>query len=175
LAALTRVASPAAPDADDTSYAAAANRAARAGCANPRCELVGQHDCRAARQQRYVAVCQLHEQGQSIRAIAQRLQFSRSTVYHYLRRDGDPTEWRTSQRASALAAYIPYLYARWQASCCNGVQLWREIREQGYAGSRKMVAVWVSQQRPAARAAGMPLPRRPGGRPWSVHRPGRAM
>ncbi len=49
--------------------------------------------------------------------------------------------------ASALDAYLPYLFARWQAGCENGVQLWREFKEQGYGGSRKMVAVWAAHQR----------------------------
>jgi transposase len=121
-------------------------------------ECAGQVERHAVRHQRYEEVCQLHVQGYSIRAIAQRLHLSRSTVYHYLRSDGDPTEWRTRAQASALDPYIPYLYGRWQAGCYNGVQLWREIRAHGYEGTRKMVAVWVSQQRQAARRAGIVLP-----------------
>jgi transposase len=121
-------------------------------------ELVGQLERHAVRHQRYEEVCHRHAQGQSIRAIALQLHLSRSTVYHYLRSDGDPTEWRTRAQASALDPYIRYLYTRWQAGCYNGVQLWREIQAQGYGGSRKMVAVWVSQQRQVARRAGMVLP-----------------
>jgi transposase len=44
------------------------------------------------------------------------------------------------------------------AGCYIGTPLWREIQAQGYGGSRKMVAVWVQQQRQVARAAGVVLP-----------------
>src|SRR4051794_26973483 len=48
-----------------------------------------------------------------------------------------------------LDAFLPYLCQRWAEGCHNGKQLWRELRERGYRGSRKMVAVWTQHQRQA--------------------------
>ena len=102
---------------------------------------------RAAKQVHYEQVRSRHAAGASIRSIAGQLGLSRGTVYRYLRSDSDPTATRIQSKPSRLDAFVPYLYARWQAGCDNGVQLWRELKQQGYPGSRKMVAVWVAQQR----------------------------
>ncbi|WP_395143590.1 transposase [Armatimonas sp.] len=42
---------------------------------------------------------------------------------------------------------MAYLSERFEGGCQNGVQLWQEIKKMGYPGSRKMVAVWIAQQR----------------------------
>jgi transposase len=89
----------------------------------------------------------LHSQGVSILGIAQQLGLSRGAVYRYIRSDGDPTATQWRPQPSQLDPYLPYLYQRWQEGCENGVQLWRELREQGYPGSRKMVATWIAQHR----------------------------
>jgi len=102
---------------------------------------------RAAKQAHYEQVQSRYAAGESIRNIARQMGLSRGTVYRYLRSDGDPTARQIRRKPSSLDAYLPYLYARWQAGCENGVQLWREIKEQGYPGSRKMVATWIAQQR----------------------------
>jgi len=106
---------------------------------------------RAARRlpnkERYQQVLHLHAEGRSIRGIARSLKMSRMTVYRYLRCDTDPTEARRHNVPSLLDPYLPYLHQRWTGGCCNGLQLWRELQAQGYPCSRKMVAVWVSQQR----------------------------
>lgn len=106
---------------------------------------------RAARRlpnkERYQQVLRLHSEGVSIRGIARCLKMSHMTVYRYLRCDTDPTEVRRHSVPSMLDPYLPYLHQRWTGGCRNGLQLWRELRAQGYPCSRKMVAVWVSQQR----------------------------
>lgn len=102
---------------------------------------------RLPNEERYQQVLRLHSEGVSIRAIARCLKMSRMTVYHYLRCDIDPTEARRHSVPSMLDPYLPYLHQRWTGGCHNGMQLWRELREQGYPCSRKMLAVWVSQQR----------------------------
>ena len=91
----------------------------------------------------------LREQGESILGIAQRLDLNRSTVYRYLRSQPESGAVRTRQVGSMLDPFPPYLYRRWSEGCRNGSQLWRELRERGYRGSRKMVAVWTQQQREA--------------------------
>jgi len=91
----------------------------------------------------------LHEEGESILGIAQRLQLNRGTVYRYLRGQPESAAVRTRHVGSMLDAFLPYLCQRWAEGCHNGKQLWREVRERGYRGSRKMVAVWAQQQREA--------------------------
>jgi transposase len=91
----------------------------------------------------------LYEEGESILGIARRLQVSRGTVYRYLRGQPESAAVRTRYVGSKLDAFLPYLCQRWAEGCRNGKQLWRELRERGYRGSRKMVAIWTQQQREA--------------------------
>jgi transposase len=103
-------------------------------------------------QQRLVLRQQVHalyEEGESILGIAQRLHLSRGTVYRYLRGQPESAAIRTRHVSSMLDAFLPYLCQRWAEGCHNGKQLWREVRERGYRGSRKMVAVWAQHQREA--------------------------
>jgi transposase len=102
---------------------------------------------RSVKQQQYEEVRYRHEAGESIRGIATQMKLSRGTVYRHLRSDSDPTARQIRRKPSMLDRYLPYLYRRWQGGCENGLQLWREIKAQGYPSSRKMVAAWVAQQR----------------------------
>jgi transposase len=106
---------------------------------------------RRARQQRRLALRQqvhtLREAGESILGIAQCLDLNRSTVYRYLRQSPEGGAVRMRCVGSGLDRFLPYLGRRWAEGCHNGNQLWRELREQGYRGSRKMVAVWTRHQR----------------------------
>lgn len=52
-----------------------------------------------------------------------------------------------SRRPSKLDPYATYLQERWDAGCHNGVQLWREIRERGFSGTRRLVSNWVVLRR----------------------------
>jgi transposase len=112
-----------------------------------------EQETREARYQHRLALRQqvhaLHEEGESILGIAQRLHLNRGTVYRYLRGQPESAAVRTRHVGSRLDAFLPYLCQRWAEGCHNGKQLWREVRERGYRGSRKMVAVWAQQQREA--------------------------
>ena len=46
-----------------------------------------------------------------------------------------------------LDPFEPHLKKRFEQGCGNGLQLWRELREMGYGGSRKRVAQWVQKRR----------------------------
>ena len=54
---------------------------------------------------------------------------------------------------SILDRWEPYLLERWQAGCHNALQLYREIHEQGYTGSRPLLSRWAAQRRNAHAAA----------------------
>ena len=110
-------------------------------------EVIAQQAQRLRRQHLYARVQELQAQGVNIRAIAKQLQISPMTVYRYLRLDIDPTQLQRRPIRSMIDPYIPYLHQRWEQGCRNGGQLWRELRELGYPGSRRMLTVWVAQQR----------------------------
>ncbi len=110
-------------------------------------ELLAQQERRQRRQQTYEHVHKLYAQGVGIRAIGRQLGICRMTVYRYLRLDVEPTQLQRRPMHSIIDPYVPYLAERWNTPCHNGGQLWHELREIGYPGSRRMVIVWAAQQR----------------------------
>jgi transposase len=102
---------------------------------------------RTRRQVRYEHVMALRRQGVGIRAIASQLCMSRRTVHRYIRADSFPETARRRKVRSILDPYKAYLQQQIVAGRDNGMQLWREIREQGYLGSRVLVSRWVVQHR----------------------------
>ncbi|MDQ5827778.1 MAG: ISL3 family transposase [Chloroflexota bacterium] len=100
------------------------------------------------RQQRYADIQQLHAQGMSIHGIARTLHLARNTVRSSLRADECPPAV-PPVRASLLTPYEPYLWQRWQAGCHNAIQLWHEIKPQGFRGGisivKDRVAPWRTQ------------------------------
>jgi transposase len=102
---------------------------------------------RKQRYARYEKVCKLHSRGMSLRAIARKLGISRYAVRRYVNADTFPERRPHRRRPSMLDPFESYLKKRWEEGCRNGMQLWRELRKQGYLGSRKRVAQWVQQRR----------------------------
>ncbi len=97
-------------------------------------------------QARYTEVRELHAQGVGIRAIAARLQLSRTTVRCFVAASQFPERATKRPQPSKLDPFIPHLEAQLAAGKDNGTQLWRELREQhGYRGSRVLVSRWVAQ------------------------------
>jgi transposase len=99
------------------------------------------------RRERHARIHTLKAQGASISEIARTMHLHRVTVYRNLRLDAASAAQRRHHSTSKLDAYIPYLQMRWEQGCSNAMQLWREIAEQGYSGTHKMVNVWAQQQR----------------------------
>ena len=102
---------------------------------------------RARRLSRYDDVMRLHEQGVSVRQIAQHMGMGRQTVRRYLNHGAFPEIVQRRKMPSILDRWEPYLLERWQAGCHNALQLYREIHEQGYAGSRPLLSRWAAQHR----------------------------
>jgi transposase len=107
----------------------------------------------AQRQTRYDAIQQLHQQGWSLRAIAQHLGLERKTVRKYLYASHCPHPQRRPSRPSLLDPYKPYLLERWNAGCRNAMQLLQEIEAQGFGGKRSIVRAYLTQLR---KAEGLP-------------------
>lgn len=62
---------------------------------------------------------------------------------------------------SILDPFRPYLEARWTQGCRNATALWRDLREQGFAGQLRVVRQWATQQPradPATEACGASKP-----------------
>lgn len=113
-----------------------------------------EREASAASHARWSAVHQevqrLRSEGHNILQIARLLQLERKTVrkYFYLEQFSKRAKHRA--RPSILDPYLPYLLTRCQEGCTNGMQLWREICEQGYGGTYGQVIRWLRRQRLAA-------------------------
>ncbi len=113
--------------------------------------------------ERYAAVHALREQGKGIKTIMRELGLAKETVRRFARA-GSVEELLAKPlagRPSVLDAHKPYLHQRWNEGCHSASQLFREIREHGYAGSRATVADYVRPFRPlgAAPPAAPPPPK----------------
>ena len=101
------------------------------------------------KQARHEQVRTLHGEGRSAREIGRQMQMSFYTVRKYLQAERCPVYPAGVKRGSSkLDRFLDYLTARWQAGCHNASQLWRELDQQGFTGSRGLVAKWAAAQRP---------------------------
>ncbi len=99
-------------------------------------------------------VTRLHQQGVPVRHIARDLALSRNTVRRWVR-GGQPELHRA--RMHSLDPWRAVLERRWTEGCCNGAQLWRDLRDAGFNGGMRVVTEWASRQRLAA-LGGQPGP-----------------
>lgn len=99
-------------------------------------------DRRARRREKYNRVIELHQLGVPGRKIAKQLEISRPTVERYLRIGHYPEHAR---RRETIRPYTDYLIQRWEAGARVAVQLFEEIKQQGYRGSYKAVTMFVTE------------------------------
>jgi transposase len=115
----------------------------------PEPEPAGKFAERARRH--HTMVHELLADGHGIRTIARHLGWGRHTVQRYAR----AATWqelvdgrRQGPRASKLDQFKPHLHQRTGEGCSNAMQLFREIRSQGYTGSYSTVRDYLDQHRP---------------------------
>ncbi len=121
---------------------------------------------RDKRYARYEEVLALHQAGMSQRAIAHQLRTSRQFVQRFVTASAFPERAPGSgQRPkgkSKLAPYLPYLRKQWGSGVHKGSQLFREIKDRGYMGSRSLlghlIAEWRAELPPKPRQG---KPRKP--------------
>ena len=113
-----------------------------------RAERAASEATRERRHARYAEVRRLHvEEGLNALQIARALQINWKTVRKYLDAEAFPEWGRHPSRPRALSAYEGHLEARWAEGCRSALELWREIRVLGYAGSSRQVSRWAQQRR----------------------------
>ena len=98
----------------------------------------------AERAHRYQQMQTLRAKGQSIRQIAKACGVSRHTIRHWLRAGTLPPDQRGYRGPGKIDLYVAYLQQRLGEGCTNQSRLWREIREQGFSGTRSLVAKWLN-------------------------------
>ena len=102
---------------------------------------------RQKRYARYLKVMELYGQGVSERSISRALSINRATVRKFVHADGFPERTPKKSSGSILDAHIPYIHRRWAEGCQNAMQLWREIKAEGYSGKAAMVCRYIRRLR----------------------------
>ncbi len=82
----------------------------------------------------WMNIKQLHQQGNSIKAITRLTGHSRNTVRRVVRQ-AKPEPFKAPARSSCLDEFKPYVAQRYQACALSTVRLFQEIKEMGYTGS----------------------------------------
>ncbi|UQN10605.1 ISL3 family transposase [Deinococcus sp. QL22] len=101
------------------------------------------------RQQVFDRIHALSINGRSQRAISRKLYVSRGRVRAALTAKVQPPLGRQQSRSGILAPFLSYLQHRFSQGERNAGQLLREVRQQGFSGSRKRVAQWMQMRRTA--------------------------
>jgi transposase len=120
---------------------------------------VRQQEQEAAQQQRhatwvatYEAIQALRAQGTPVTTIAKQLGLSRPTVTKFLRRTTPPPPRSPQRSGQVLRPYMAYLIRRWREGITDSMQLWQELREQGYTYSARTVSRFITRLRQAGEA-----------------------
>ena len=95
------------------------------------------------REHRYQAVQTRAAHGQTMPQSARACGLSRHTVRQWLRTQPLPPDQRGYRGAGNIDPYLAYLCARLAEGCTNQSRGWREIRAQGFTGTRSLVAQWL--------------------------------
>jgi transposase len=128
---------------------------------------------RAKKEERYQRVLEMKAAGASNRAIRKELGMHTKTVRKYLEADGCPYYAEGRITPSKLDPYRDYIEQRWQEGCYNATQLWRELTQMGFDGSRVAVSRWATKRRrelPASTSKATQAPRTRRGAPWTPAR-----
>ena len=80
------------------------------------------------------------------------------TVAKYIAADSVRCIPRGVNDQASSDPYLPYLHERWEAGHRNASQLWREIRQLDFSGSRGLVAIWAAERR---KSLGLKPPQKP--------------
>ena len=94
------------------------------------------------------AVLEQARAGMTIKEIVRHTGHSRGLIRQILRGQRSDV-FRT--RESSLELHLPWLDAQWVAGAHNATALWRQLRLQGFRGSKRVVGEWATRRRHADR------------------------
>lgn len=83
----------------------------------------------------FLEVKRLQKEGCSIRSIHRQTGAHRQTIKRYFKYDTYPEKGYISSQPSSALPFEEYLRKRWSEGETRHMQLWREVKEQGYTGS----------------------------------------
>jgi len=86
-------------------------------------------------------------EGQSLRRINRETGLARATVRKYALSDTFPRHGPRGPAPSILDVHLGRLHARLSEGCENAMQLWREARDRGFAGTPKQIRRWLCERR----------------------------
>lgn len=109
-------------------------------------EVVASRESRKRRLARYEEVKRHYDEDKNLSLISRELTMDIKTVRKYAYADAFPERAR-QPGPSILDPYLRYLDMRHQAGCGNASQLWREIGQQGFPGSKRQVLKWMREKR----------------------------
>ena len=144
--AIRQTLDPPAPVQEDEGFAPLTRRQERA-----------REQSRQQRLERWQKVRDLGQQGYAKKEIARMLSLDVHTVRDYLRSDTFPERRSRSSPPGKLDAYRDFMLQRWEEGCHNALQLWRELKAQGFSGGATAVRDFV---RPLRQTEGVLAPRR---------------
>lgn len=96
------------------------------------------------RMNRYEQIIELRAQKLSQREIAKRLGMGERTIGTWLAKGTAPEIRYRRKERSHFDQYAAYVLERWQQGCTNGLQLWREIQQQGYPDGPSLMYRYLS-------------------------------
>lgn len=98
---------------------------------------------RARRLELYYKVQVLKKDGGTQNEIVRRLGISKQYARRLIHAGTFPERSPFPPRRASVDIYADYLHRRWTEGCQNASELWREIKEQGFAGARGAVTRYV--------------------------------
>jgi transposase len=101
--------------------------------------------------ERYAAVHELLQAGESLHAISRALSLSRPTVRRFARAaSADELMDGATGKESKLDTFQPYIHQRWNEGVTDATALHAELRERGFAGSVRTLRRYVAPFRQGA-------------------------
>lgn len=110
---------------------------------------------RSRRLARYESVMELVRQGVPYKKVARTVGINPRTVRRWVRAGSFP-ERAAVQRCKSLDSLADELEQRYREGCHNAAQLWRDLRQQGFAGSQCTVRRWLQRRYPKLNRAPQP-------------------
>lgn len=98
----------------------------------------------------YREAMRLRQTGSTQEEVARKLALSTRTIRRWEQAGQFPERAPVPPKRKQIDRWVSYLERRWREGRSNALALWRELRQQGYRGSRGAVQRWATRQRQIA-------------------------